>query len=241
MRRWPVRYVGWMTRDLLLGPGWLLVAIVLVVAFVVSRSPERAYAPSDGARLFAAIVSGFDWLVVLAASGGIVSGDLASGIYRTLFTRPVSPALYYLQRWLLGGALVALFAPLLALALWPVIGLFPWSWGVFVRFLVLYLLLGGLTFALSTVFRRDWPIALLILVLQSALHAITSSAESLGLVTRAALAILPPFNRAQTDPRTTLATPYFGDLYDALVYGVLLVSIAIVVLSRRPLGSGGRS
>lgn len=241
MSRWPARYLGWMARDLALGPGWLVVGVIAVVTFVVSRAPQEISNARDAARLFAGVVGGFDWLIILAVTGSMVSGDLGSGVYRTLFTRPVSPALYYLQRWLLGAVLVALFAVLMALALWPVIGLFPWSWGVFIRLLVLYLLLGGLTFALSTVLRRDWAIALLILVLQSALHGITAGNDEASPFTRGLLAVLPPFDRAQIDPRMNLSVPYLGDLYDALVYGALLVAVAIVVLSRRPLGSGGRS
>ena len=108
--RLPARYLGWMARDAALGPGLVALIIVGLMSFIVSRTgmgpPGQAIPPE---RLLLQTVGGFDWLMVLVTTSGIVSGDLAKGYYRAVFSRPVSPALYYLQRWLVGGVLIGSF------------------------------------------------------------------------------------------------------------------------------------
>ena len=86
-----------------------------------------------------------------------MSADFAIGHQRTLFAKPVSPPLYYLQRWLIGRRRGAdRVRPS-----WRRPSRSDSSWrcsvpGFFARVALLYLVIGGLVFLMSTLIRGDW-------------------------------------------------------------------------------------
>lgn len=237
--RLPIRYLGWAVRDAAVRPGLACLAIAALFAFLLTRLPESNQ-PGFEQDFLVRTVGQMDWLVVLIATAGMVSWDRASGYYRSLFSQPVTPGLYYLQRWLLGGVAVAVFVPLVGLGIFVVSGTLPFSGPLLVRLLLKYLLLGGLTFALSTLLRADWMIALLLSILQGVLYTLERSDAPLSGFTRMLVHALPPF-QAGSVGLGALAYPSGSELTHAVLYGAGLVAIALVVLAFRPLGSGGRA
>jgi hypothetical protein len=236
MSRLPVRYAGWMIRDFVTGPA-ILMAVLAGLAVVVVRKLE-VVGPSGNADLAACFVA-LEWTVMsltLIATAGLVSGDFAQGHQRTLFAKPVNPALYYLQRWLIGGVAVTVAALPIAHTIAtrfdiPVVG--P---GLFARLGLLYLLLGGLVFLLSTVTRRDWLLAIVLIAWQAAVGVGRSSGIANGILARTLDAILPPFQLIGLRG----PTPEAADLAYATGYGALLLLAALAVLQWRPLARGAR-
>jgi hypothetical protein len=238
-RRWPFRYLGWMGRDFALGPGLAYLAIAALFAWISTRR-DGPMTPDGALQMQQMVVAQFAWIVVLVATAGMVSTDLSRGFYRGLFTQPVNPALYYLQRWLVGGLAVGAFVPLVGLGLFIASGQFPFSAVLLVRLLLLYAMLGGVAFVFSATLRTDWLIALLVFILQGALHSLQAQGAKLGPVTLALAKGLPPFHLAAIGG-AGLAYPATGDLIHILLYSAGLVALAVVLLVRRPLGSGGRA
>jgi hypothetical protein len=238
--RMPVRYLGFVARDAALGPGVACLAIAALFAFISTRLPNRP-TPRSAEEFLAAVIAQFDWIVVLIATAGIVSADLSKGYYRALFSQPLNPGLYYLQRWLVGGVVVASFVPLVGLAIFVTSGVFPFAWPILLRLLLQYLLLGGLTFLLSTLLRADWLIAFLVSILETVLHGLETNGVALGALTRALARVLPPFHVAAQGIRVAPTYPSSADLTHAVLYGIGLVALAVTLLMYRPLGSGGRA
>ena len=236
MSRWPSRYAPWMARDLAGGAGLIMLAVVAIGTFILARSGVGTGSES-AAGVLATIVSQAAVPFVLLATGGMVSADLRQGYYCTLFTKPVSPVAYYLQRWLLGAALVALFPLLMAAGIALTTHAFAFSWAMLGQVGLLYLLLGGLVFFLSTLTRRDWLLALLVYILQAVVHGLKSGGALFGWLGNTLDAVLPPFHLC--DVRGPL--PEGAALAHLLLYSGGLVGAALLLLWRRPMGSGGRS
>ncbi len=232
----PTRYAGWMARDLAAGPGIPMAVLAALAALLTSRL--EVVGPVAGADRAACLVV-LDWTAValtLLATGGLVSADFAIGHQRTLFAKPVSPPLYYLQRWLLGLAAVLVGAAVVAEAIALRFGV-PVLGPTFVaRLALLYLVVGGLVFLLSTVTRRDWLAAAVLLAWQAALGWARSLGFARGPVGTVLHAVLPPVRLlGLTDP-----FPAGAELALALGYGAALLVGALAVLERRPLARGAR-
>ena len=240
--RIPLRYAGWMARDAAIRPGLACLVIAALFAFIATRVPTR-FTEATARDFLVRTVSQFDWLVVLIATAGMVSWDRASGYYRSLFSQPVNPGLYYLQRWVIAGVAVALFVPLTSLGIFSVSGYLTYSGPLMEKLLLKYLLLGGLTFTLSTVVRVDWLIAFLIQILQSVLYGLDQAGAPISGFTRALAHALPPFQFTSTRTAFFSSVGYAStaDLTHALLYGLGLLMLGFAVLTLRPMGSGGRA
>lgn len=231
MSRFPVRYAGWMARDLALGPGVPIVGLtVLVTLFLTSVRIETNLA--GGLEVFVVWTLYFtSWVLTLLATTGIVSADRAGGYHRTFFAHPVSPPLFYLQRWFLGGALV-LAASATAAAVLTARLQAPSLWfDLVVRAALVYLVFGGLVLFCSTLVRRDWLLAFGILAANAILGVLVS-----GPIARAINVLLPPVGLLL--PGRDLPTG--GNLLYVVLYGLALVAAAMVIIRRRPLASGAR-
>jgi hypothetical protein len=231
----PLRYLGWMARDVLLGTGLIMLAVAGLVAFGMSRMSTDVVDAESAQAMLRGILSQSLLPLTLVATGRIVSGDLANGYYRSYFARPVAPPFFYLQRWLLGGVALLAYVPLAALAVSiraPGLTAGPEH---FRRAGLVYLLVGGTVFLLSTVTSRDWLGAALLYVMQAILNMLHTNEIGLGAAARFVYRLLPPFHIAG------LAAPSAGELRHAVGYGVLLVLAALAALRWRPLGSGGRA
>ena len=105
------------------------------------------------------------------------------------------------------------------------------------KMVLLYLLLGGLCFLLSTFTRLDWLFSLFPLLLDSVLHSILVQGVHLSGFWLFIAKILPPFHLVSSPG----AVPAGWQLFHVLAYGGGLVAAALAVLLWRPLGVGGRS
>jgi ABC-type transport system involved in multi-copper enzyme maturation permease subunit len=232
----PGRYAGWMTRDLVTGPG-VLMAVLVALALMLVRKLQ-VVGPGGEADMAACFVV-LDWATMgltLLATAGLVSGDFALGHQRTLFAKPVSPPLYYLQRWLCGGIAVLAGALPIAYAIAIRFDLPVLSLTLFARMALLYLVLGGLVFLLSTMTRRDWLLAIVLFATQTALGVARASGIADGPVATALHAILPPFQLVGVRG----PAPAGADLVHAAGYGAALLLGALALLQWRPLARGAR-
>ena len=236
MSKLPIRYLGWMTWDVIRGPGLGMVIAGVVCAFLISSLQVVTTETGGQTAVFFSIldfaVTSFERL----ATGGMVSTEFADGSYPTLFARPVSPPLYYLLRWLLGGVAVLLAATLVGLAAAARVGAELAIGRVLVQAALLYLLVGGLVFLLSTFSRRDWLLAVVVIAAHAGLGvARTLGAASTGIAV-VLYAVLPPFRYVDMgDP-----LPAGPQLLHVVAYGLALVGVALGVIRVRPLARGAR-
>jgi hypothetical protein len=232
----PTRYVGWMARDVVTGPGVPIAIMTTLATLLVSKL--QASGPTGSADQ-AACLFVLDWTgVTLALMGtaGLVSADFAIGHQRTLFAKPVSPPLYYLQRWLLGGVAMLLGAAVVGLTLAARFDL-PLVGADFVaRVALLYLVVGGLVFLLSALTRRDWLLAAVLIAWQTAISAAHEMGMARGPVGAVLDVVLPPMQLV----RLGGPLPAGADLAHAVGYGGAVLFGALAVLRWRPLARGAR-
>jgi hypothetical protein len=236
MMQLPIRYAGWMGWDLVRGPGLLMLIVGALAALLINSLTVVTSGSGGETAVLLGILDFTVTIFALLATAGIVSTDFSMGYYRPLFARPVSPPLYYLQRWVLGGLLALVVTGAVALASALRLGADLPIGRVLIQAALCYLLLGGLVFLLSTVTRRDWLIAVLIL----AAYASLGLARALGAAGSGAAAVLyavlPPLRLVDvSDP-----VPTGGNLMHVLLYGAGLVVAALVVIRFRPLARGAR-
>lgn len=232
--RMPLTYARWELRDAARGPGLILLAIAVLAGFIMTRLPEGQTFTTEAA--VRAIAGQALFPLVLVVTAGMVSRDLNEGFYRAYFSRPVSPPLFYLQRWIAGGILLLLFIPLLSAAASIRTGDLRVPVWIIGKTALLYLLLGGTVLLLSTLTRRDWAVAAVLYIMEQILHAVQESGGSLGALARAIYTVLPPFHVAAVD-----GSPGAAEIWGAAAYGVGLILAALAVLQWRALGSGGRA
>ena len=232
--RSPFAYSPWELRDAARGPGLIVLAIAVLVGFILTRMPGGQPFTTDGVVRAVAQQSLFPLVLVVAA--GMVGRDLNEGYYRAYFSRPVSPPLFYLQRWVVGGIVLLLYIPLLAAAVTVRTRDFHVDGAIVGRAALLYLLLGGTVLFLSTLIRRDWIVAAALYVLETILNTVHTQGGGLRGMSRAIYAALPPFHAASLE-----RPPAEGEIWAAAAYGVALVLAGLAVLRWRALGSGGRA
>ncbi len=232
----PIRYLPWMTWDVIRGPGLGMAVTGVLAAFLITSMTVVTSGSGGEATVFLGILDFTVTVFVVLATGGIVSADLGLGYYRTLFARPVSPPLYYLQRWLLGGVVVLIATTGVGVAAASRIGSELPIGRVLAQSALFYLLLGGLVFLLSTITRRDWLIGVLVLVAYTGLELARSLGAAAAGAAAVLYAVLPPFGLADVGE----AVPVGGALLHVLLYGSALVGAALAVIRVRPLARGAR-
>lgn len=234
MTRFPLAYAPWELRDAARGPGAIMLALTVLIGFILTRMPQsQAFASEDVIR---GVVNQSLFPLVLVVTAGMVSRDLSEGYYRSYFSRPVSPALFYLQRWLVGGLVLLLFIPALAAAVSIRTGEFVVPGWIVGRAALLYLLVGGTVFLLSTMIRRDWAIGALLYILETILHSLQEHGGQIGRIGRAIYTVLPPYHAGTLDASVTT-----GGIWSAVAYGVAIVLAALAIIRWGALGSGGRA
>ena len=238
MSAYPAGYLQWQVRDLLRGPGVVAALVAGFFALLVWRLPSQ-FVGSGGAALFQGYLGQVGWPLVLVATGEMVRNDRVEGYYRFYFSRPVHPAAFYLVRFALGFALVMTAVLVAAGAVWLRTGSFALEWRTAGQLALLYLLLGGTVFLLSTLFAagpRDWLAALLIHVYQITASDLLERGVDLWPMFQVMHAVLPPMQLARLNGGPLAA----GSLLHAGLYGAALVGAALALLHFRPLGGGAR-
>jgi hypothetical protein len=238
----PFRYLGVQFLDVAKTQGALFVVVAFGLAFVSRRFLSGAASALNVADLLTALVGGTLVIAILMAAGGVAGTDIRQGYYRALFSKPLAPWWFYLQRWLV-GAVVVLTIPLwLALAFQLVFGVGGGlSWGLFGGIALAYLLVGGAVLLVSTVTSRDWLVVFLIYFLQVRLHDVaiwlSGSGQDVPAAVATLLTVLPPFHKIAIQ-----GPPLSGaDLAHVLGYGGGMVVAALAIFVWRPLGQGGRA
>ncbi|MBA3672218.1 MAG: hypothetical protein H0W68_09385 [Gemmatimonadaceae bacterium] len=173
------------------------------------------------------------FLAALFAMNGIVANDRKLGFYRFLFAKPVSPARYYGQAFLIHCVGFVVLAALLALVygaiVFPIIGTH-----LMVVMAMMFLCYAGIAFCLSAAARWDW--LSLVAVTVAASHFWGTYGESSNLFAKL-LYLLPPLHRtaelyAAVAKGTEIPWPL---LYWLAGYGVVSYLIGLIVLYYRRL------
>lgn len=239
--RSPLRYLRYHALDVARGPLALFLIVPVGLVFVIWRMFANETPPRID-ELLTGLVAGTLLISVLMATGGVAGNDIKQGYYRALFSKPIAPWWYYLQRWLLGGLAVLVIPVWLGVCLhvafrqgtglsWPLMG------GVALALL----LIGGTVLFFSTVTARDWLVAFMVYFLQVQLHQAREILERVGQdppgFMDALLTVLPPFHKIPIAG----GVPEGADLWHVAGYGSALVLLAMLILATRPLGSGGRA
>jgi hypothetical protein len=236
MKTIPLRYLPWMVRDLAVAQGAILAAVG-VLAWLILNRVDPPPAPGTGPGMVVTAMQQMALPFLLYCSAAIVSNDRVHGYYRSYFSRPMNPPLYYFTRWVLGGLFFLLIGPVFTLALSLAIGSFPFSWDLLGQLALSYLQLGGLVFFFSAFARGDWLFGLLVLIVESVLYSLRKSGVDLPAIWDSVLTILPPLHLSAVNR----PLPAGSALLHVVLYGTGLVIAGLVLLRLRPLGAGGRS
>lgn len=228
------RYGPWQLRDYLVSRGLptflvaamfgglAIVPMLKSVAAAIERMPPHyrqqmivkhgtllAYQQSMVHEASVMFLRGFIGTVVflgaLFATNGLVSNDRKQGFYRFLFSKPLSPARYYgqafvlhwggflLVAWLLAALYGAYVEPVLTPAFLPVLA-------------ALFLMYGGIGFLMTTLVRWDWLGLAGLAIASQVLWDRFGASASVG---AKLLYLLPPVHRT-------------GEIYSALIGGTAL-------------------
>lgn len=231
-----LRYLPWLARDVARSAGVLYLLVLVAVSVVLWRIRGTGIL-TEPVLLQRQIFGATILVAVLVATGGMVSTDVHQGFYRSWFSKPMAPWWYYLQRWILGG-LVLLAAPLIFGAILALIGDgHGITWALLSHIALAYLLIGSAVFLASTLLKWDWLLVFLLSFAQGGLHNISlfgaELPRTLDLIYRA----LPPFHLINPNGPVLEGRP----LLHVIAYGAAMLVCALLVLTFRPLGSGGRA
>jgi ABC-type transport system involved in multi-copper enzyme maturation permease subunit len=194
-------------------------------------------------RAFDFVLTAFAFLAAALAAHGLVAKHRRRGYDRVLFSRPLSPARYYAQGFVLAGlgavVLGTIAAELYAVAVHPV------SVAGAAAYVALgWLTIGGLAFLLSTVTVFHAPLLLLILAADLSLDRYVTAVRasgggSSGSVLDIAQYVLPPGHvvalLSGSFARGVIADP--RALVWPIAFGVACIVTALLLLRRRPFGS----
>jgi hypothetical protein len=241
-----LEYLPFMARDYGFNQG-ISTAVVAVLIGVMTMLP--AMSQVSGARtawgsvsfevaatMLRVLVAPVAFVGVLFATNGIVANDRKFGYYRFLFSKPLSPTLYYGLMFLVHGVgFVAV--TLLLMGVWSLLVRPMPPADVVLCVTIIYIAYGGLGFLLSAAWRFDWLSLVTVLLAANAGWSIWGTATGLR---RWILHLLPPVHRA-TDVYAMVANPTavvpWHSIAWLLGYGVIYFVLGLIVIRRRPLGS----
>lgn len=244
------RYSRWHALDFVFerAVGLLLVAAVILVPIILlARQVGRAggvNTTTTAQEVYSHLGGDLTYFLVILVAVGMVAESRRTGTYRFVFSKPVSMPAYFAQQYVVWGlgmvAVDLLIAAVLTLGLGPVT-----PWGLVSYHLLAYVLIGGLTFFFSTLFRHDWAGVVAMVVTADLLRVYWDQPSNAQQVF---LALLLPTNAlrqlhgallggaAFREPRLPLladATPALTDAALVVGYGLLFLIAGLVILDRR--------
>ncbi len=178
-------------------------------------------------------LGGMVFVGAVLAMNGIVANDRKQGYYRFLFTKPLAPWRYYGQAFVLHTvgfvAILALLGQVYGVFVWPILS---------VRLLfvlgVMFVMYGGITFALSAAARWDWLSLVTVTVAASFLwDRFKDSPAALAKL----VYLLPPVHRtSEVYNALAKAEPVPWPLIEwYATYGVICFIAGLIVLRHRRL------
>ncbi len=246
--RFSLRYVPWFARDVARFPGLVYLLLALGVGYLDWRITLRFGLPRGATGVPVAQVLQLQvWsasltVAVLFAIGGVVGVDLQRGYYRSLFSKPMAPWWYYLQRYLVGAIALLLvpfvFGGVLAALLHTGFGL---SGHLFATLALSYLLTGSACFLLANFRPESWLFVFLLVVAQGLMGGLLRGMARSQIDAPALMVwlhrLLPPFDLLSVGGPPLSG----GPLWHVVFYGAAMLLAALLLLRFRPLGRGGRS
>jgi hypothetical protein len=233
-------YAVWQAWDFVRDRGWGVLLIGLLVGGPIVFFSQEAMSIGAGdpaaqlaSMLMERVVAPYLPLFVLLAINRIVSADRKMGYYRLLFSKPLSIATFYAQRFAVH--LAGLAACVFILCVLVRMGGVPITvGGIVVYTIILYIAMGGVGFLLSIVTRFDWPALLGAWYGASVLHTIVNFRWPSW---EPAIRVLPP-SWLVDEVRNTLLrgdVPSFGTLTWLLGYGIGCCVLGLFLLRRQAL------
>lgn len=238
----PFRYTKWLALDLVKVQFALFAIVSVALPIILLRLEKSMGAAPEATSIQTNYFMAATTIMVLMAIGGSIGGDLHGGFYRAWFSKPMTPAWYYFQRWFLAGVAVIL-APLmlggmLALVLQRGSGI---TSDLMITVALGYLLIGSACLLFSNFTAKDWLVVFLLSFFQQRLAAIVEQGAKFGLDLPQWLVvvkkILPPFHLI--NPLKPVL--HGNELLHVIAYGVAMLVVALTIVQVRPLGSGGRA
>lgn len=235
-------YGSWQLRDFMFERAAAILIIGLLLVWGVHESigagaVELIAAGGRGALAFGARGMaqhlGMVWFIcALIAVHGISANDRTTGRYRLIFAKPVKVLPYYAQAFVIHGVayMVLSLVGVAALSrLLPIGGQTMTS--AIVILLCSYVLVGGVAFLFSAIWRFDWVAT--VGVWGAVLYLASKFRDSPW------LGPLPPFWRIseQIDRIRTLDPLETKPLLWVVAYGVACFLLGLIILKRRPLAT----
>ncbi len=235
-------YAGWQLRDFVFERAAAITIVGALFVWMVHENLNEGSARliaaggrealAFGARVIAQHL-GFVWFLGgLIAVHGISANDRTTGRFRFLFAKPVSVLRYYAQAFALHGAgfMICNAICLAALTrLVPISG--PTMKDALIVLVTSYVLVGGIGFLFSAIWRFDWLAS--VATFGAVLYL---AAEFPG---AAWLQLLPPFWKiSQQIELIRTVDPVEGKTLIAVAaYGVACFLLGLIILKRRPLAT----
>ena len=242
-----LEYIPWMFKDYATNQGPSTGIVVLLIA-VMSLLPVLQGATGAPIRLgqvprpiaesmLRAIVPPLVFLGTFFATNGIIANDRKLGYYRFLFSKPVSPPLYYAAMFATYGAgLVAVTAAFLGIWALAVRPMFTAELLAVVA--LMYIAYGGIGFLLSAAWRFDWLSLVTVLLVANVGWSLWGGSSGLKYYL---LHLLPPVHKA-ADVYALVANDDVRRMpWESIAwlggYGLLCFILGMLVVRRRPLGT----
>jgi hypothetical protein len=239
-------YAGYQLRDFLLGRAAAIVLVtalaVWAYAFAHALTPAILVSPDIDApdklqRAFEFALAVFAIAGAAVAAHGVVSYHRARGYDRLMFSRPLSPARYYLQGLATAGIGTLLLATVGA-GVYGVVARPVSSLGVAAYVALAWVAVGGLAFLLSAATAAHVPVLVALLAADLTLDRYATGLRAAGngnVALDAMQYLLPPGHVV-----VALAEPFArGSVIDSravwpLGFGLACLAVAVILLRRRP-------
>lgn len=241
------QYAPWILRDYLTNQGPATAIVILLIGFLTllpvlqgisgERMQGGGVSEAMALRMLHAMAPPLVFIGAFFATNGIVSNDRKLGYYRFLFSKPVSPPLYYGMVFAVYGAGM-LIVCLALMALWAATVRAMFVAEVMVVVVIMYVAYGGIGFLLSAAWRFDWLSLVTVLLVANVGWSVWGDATGLR---HWVLYLLPPVHRA-TDVYALVTRDVLGGTpWTSIVwlggYGLACFLAGLVVIRRRSLGT----